>query len=195
MEMLEHTSVGAVYFHTHRRFGVDPRVFGPYSNDFADWVASQIGDLELAERLSVVDPFRCQTLEGLRGEIVSILYQHLSTLTVMPRVVFGEPFAFMQAHVVEVPTGCTAANLDEFQAALEEVDPTVLYFHGIHARGARGISDGDFGRWIRQEMGLADLADEIGRINPYLGDLEALRARMLRAIAAFKTDGGLADER
>ncbi len=44
MEILEHVPAGTLYFHTHRRFGGDPRVLGPYANDFADWVASEIGD-------------------------------------------------------------------------------------------------------------------------------------------------------
>jgi hypothetical protein len=195
MEMLERAPAGAVYFHTHRRFGVDPRVLGPYANDFADWVAFPIGDVKLAERLSVVDPFKFQTLDGLREEIVSILHQHISTLPLVPRVVFGEPFFFAQAHVVEVPTAFAAASLDEFQHALKQVDPSAVYFHGIHARVSRGVPDGDVGRWIRQELGLTALADEIGRINPYLGGLEELRDRMLRTIEAFQSAQGPGDGR
>jgi len=195
MEMLEHVPAGTLYFHTHRRFGDDPRVLGPYANDFADWVASQIGDVELAERLSVVDPFRFPTLDGLREEIMSILHQHIGRLPLVPRVVFGEPFFFVQAHEVEVPTGFTAASLEEFQGVLKHVDSSAVYFHGIQARGSRGVPDGDFGRWVRQELGLTALADEIGRINPYLGGVEELRDRLLHAIEASKVDEASGDGR
>ena len=195
MEILEHVPAGVLYFHTHRRFVGDPRVLGPYANDFADWVASQIGDVELAERLSVVDPFWFQTLEALREEIVSILHQHVCRLPVLPRVVRGEPFFFVQAHVVEVPTGRTAASLDELQQVLQQIDPSAVYFHGIQARGLRSVPDGDFGRWVRQELGLTALADEIGRINPYLGGVEELRDRLLRTIEASKADQASGNER
>jgi hypothetical protein len=121
--------------------------------------------------------------------------ERLSTLPLVPRVVFGEPFFFAQAHVVEVPTGFTAASLDELQHALKQIDPSAVYLHGIRARLSRGVPDGDVGRWIREELGLTALADEIGRINPYLGGLEELRDRMLRTIEAFQTDQASGDGR
>jgi len=181
-EMLERVPAGAVYFHTHRRFAGGPELLGPYSNDFADWGVSEVGDVRLAERLSTVDPFRYQNLEELRGEIVAILHEHMSARVPAPRVVFGRPFFFAQARVIEVPTGFVAHDLTEFQFALRRVSASALYLHVICARGLWGTRRGDFAEWIGGELGLTGLADEIARINPYRGDLEDLRTRVLRTI-------------
>jgi hypothetical protein len=182
MEVLERVPTGSVYFHTHRRFAGGPEVLGPYSNDFADWVVSRGGDVRLAERLSIVDPFQYQNLEGLCDEIVSILHEHVSALAPAPRVVSGRPFFFSQARVIEVPAGLAAYDLAEFRFALSRVDASALYLHAICARGLWGIPGGDFSEWIGGELGLTGLADEIAKINPYRGDLEDLRRRVLRTI-------------
>jgi len=182
MEALERVPAGAVYFHTHRRFAGGPEVLGPYSNDFADWVVFEVGDVRLAERLSTVDPFRHHNLEGLCDEIVSILHGHMSVPAPAPRVVLGRPFCFAQARVIEVPVGLVAHDLAEFQSALSRVAANALYLHAICAGGLRGTPGGDFAEWIGGELGLTDLADRIARINPYRGDLEDFRRRVLRTI-------------
>lgn len=183
MEQLERVPPDSIYYHTHGLF-LRHQVTGAYPNDFANWVASQVRDQVLAERLAVVDPFEFEGLEGLREELVSVIHHHIATLHPVPRVVFGDPFFFVQSHVIEVPTGLEARTLGEFRQCLAEVDASAIYFHALEARVRRGRARGDFADWIDRVLGLGPLADEIARINPYVGGLEEVRARTLLLLDA-----------
>jgi len=184
LEQLERAPLGSVYYHTHSVFLRHHQVTGAYPNDFADWVAFQVRDQVLGERLAVVDPFAFGSLEALREELVSVIDDHIATLHPVPRVVFGDPFFFVQSHVIEVPTGMEAQSLGEFRQCLAEVDASSIYFHALESRIRRGHPHGDFAEWIDRALGLSPLAEEIARINPYLGGLEEIRLRMLRLLDA-----------
>ncbi len=43
-------------------------IAGAYLNDFASWIATQVRDQVLAERLAVVDPHHFASVEELREE-------------------------------------------------------------------------------------------------------------------------------
>jgi hypothetical protein len=195
MEGLEQVPAGSIYYHTHSIFLRHPRIAGGYPNDFANWVASQVGDKALAERLAVVDPYDCGSVEELREELVSIVEMHIAPLQPVPRCVFGDPFFFVQSHVLEVPTGLEARTLEEFHGCLAEADLSSVYLHTLHARVRGEVAGGDFAHWIGQELGLDALAGAIGRINPYLGGLEQIRAETLRLIDAELAKGGNGHER
>jgi hypothetical protein len=189
MELLEQVPVGSVYYHTHSVFLRHYRVTGAYPNDFANWAASQVRDQVLAERLAVVDPFEFHALDRLREELISVIDDHIAPLNPVPRVVFGEPFFFVQAHIVEVPIGLEARTLEEFSRHLREVDASSIYFHTLEAKVRRGRRQGDFAAWLGEELGLTALAAEIAPINPYLGGLERMRAELLRLIDAALARG------
>jgi hypothetical protein len=190
MELLERAPLGSVYYHTHSVFLRHHQVVGAYPNDFATWVATQVRDQVLAERLAVVDPFAFGSLEDLREELVSVIDHHIAALHPVPRVVFGEPFFFVQSHLIEVPTRLEAQTLGEFRRCLAEVDDSSIYLHAMDARVRRGHPGGDFAEWVAQSLGLASLAEEIARVNPYLGGLEEIRARILRLLDGVLEGGG-----
>jgi len=182
MELLEQVPPGSVYYHTHSVFLRHHQVTGAYPNDFANWVASQVRDQVLGERLAIVDPFEFYNLERLREELVSTIDHHVSSVHPVPRVVFGDPFFFVQSHIVSVPLGLSAGSLQEFSHYLHDVDASSIYFHTLEARVRRGNRHGDFAQWVGTDLGLTALAEDIARINPYLGGLERIRAEMLRLI-------------
>jgi len=184
MEGLEQVPLDSVYYHTHSVFLRQPQMTEAFPNDFANWVATQVRDQVLAERLGVVDPFQVPSLEELREELISIIDHHISTLHPVPRVVFGDPFFFVQSHVIEVPTGLEARTAPEFWHCLVQVDASSIYYHALDARVRRGVRGGDFAQWLGEELGLATLAEQINRINPYLGGLERIRAETLRLVGA-----------
>jgi hypothetical protein len=182
MEGLEQVPSGSVYYHTDTVFLRHPRITGAYPNDFANWVATQVRDHVLAERLAVVDPFQFPTLDELRDELISIIDQHVATLHPVPRVVFGDPFFFVQSHLIEVPTGLEARTLEEFARCLAQVDQSAIYLHTVHARVVRQMPGGDFAHWIANDLGLPGLGESLARINPYAGGLETLRRETLRLV-------------
>jgi Family of unknown function (DUF5752) len=184
MEEIEGAPAESIYYHTDSVFLRRPLVAGSYPNDFAIWVASQIRDQVLAERLGMVDPFQFDSLERVREEILSILDDHLEGLNPVPRVVFGDPFFFVRSHLIEVPTGMVARTLREFRAALAEVDVSAIYLHALDARSRRGVRGGQFAEWLGESLGLTELADRVARLNPYLGGLERIRVMTLALVDA-----------
>ncbi|MGH7265593.1 MAG: DUF5752 family protein [Candidatus Rokuibacteriota bacterium] len=181
-DLLAQTPPGAVYYHTHGFF-LRHRVFAStYTNDFATWVVGEVRDPVLGEKIAMVDPFEFRTLEALREELVSVIDHHLSRQRIVPRIEGGQPFDFLQSHVLELPVGVVAASLLEFREGLAQVDASAIYFHLFEARVRQGRQEDDFSNWLRRELGLEDLADRVRRINPYVGSLERVRSRLLTLV-------------
>jgi hypothetical protein len=182
LDRLEDVPLGSVFYHTHGYFLRHRPITTAYGNDFAAWVAVHVRDQVLAERLAVINPFESASLEDLREELMSVVHDHLQRLSTVPRVEFGEGFHFQQSHIVEVPLGPAVSTLAEFRAGLAEVDASAIYFHMVEARARLGRRSGDFAEWIRDSLGLPDLADRIERIDAYMTSLERVRARVLNLV-------------
>jgi uncharacterized protein DUF5752 len=181
-DLLAQVPAGSVYYHTHGFF-LRHRVFAStYTNDFATWVAGEVRDPVLGEKLAMVDPFEFGSLEALREELVSVIDHHLSRQRSVPRIDGGQPFDFLQGHVVELPVGISASTLAELREGLTQVDASAIYFHLLEARVRQGRHENDFSVWLRRELGLGDLADRVTRINPYVGSLERVRSRLLTLV-------------
>jgi hypothetical protein len=179
-DLLAEVSRDSVYHHTHGHFLRHGFVGAPYPNDFATWAVTQVRDRALGERLAVVSPLDHPTLEELRHEILDILDDHLSRLNIVPRVIFGEPFEFMQSRVVEVPTGIEAGSLAEFRKGLATVPASAIYFHVIESARRLPHAQTDFTVWLREGLGMPVLAAAVGRLDPYAGSLERLRTEIVR---------------
>jgi hypothetical protein len=179
LEHLQHVPDESVFSHVsgvllHRT--VLPEA---YPNDFALWVATELRDLRLAERLALVDLFDTGSVDAARTQLVATVEDHLRHRPPGPGAGHAQPFAFMRTHVVPVPTGHRARTLREFRDALAEVDASALFFHLIEARYRLGRGRGDFAEWIATAIGNPGLADALARIDPHVGSLERLRDRHL----------------
>lgn len=190
LDRLEDVPAGSVFYHTHGYFLRHRPITTAYGNDFAAWVAGQVRDQVLAERLAVINPFEFGSLENLREELLSVIHDHLLGLTSVPRVELGEVFHFQQSHIVEVPLGPAVTTLAEFRAGLAEVDASAIYFHMVEARARLGRRSGDFAEWIRTELGQPALAERIERIDAYMTSLERVRARVLALIDSALEESG-----
>jgi hypothetical protein len=179
LEHLEEVPLDSVYFHTHSCFLRERVLPGDYPNDFATWAAIQVRDRVLGEKLGIVDPRDVADLESLRAEVVSLIDDHLSQLGAVPRVIFGEPFYFMQSRVLEIPTGVKVRTLREFREALAGVDTSVVYMHVVEAHGRKGRRRNDFAAWIDEQLHLPELAAAVARLNPFPFGLEAVRRRLM----------------
>jgi hypothetical protein len=190
LEIIEEVSLDSIHYHTHRFFLRHQFIAGPYPNDFATWAAIQVRDRVLGEKLGILDPSEFENLEALRTELVIILEEHLAQLQIIPRVVYGEPFYFMQSRIIEVPTGFEARTLGEFRDILAEVDASVIYFHTFEAIHRLGRKKGDFPFWIECELGLPELSRKISKLDPYMSTLESIRSRILALCDEYLKKGG-----
>ena len=179
-ELIEKVPLDSIYYHTHGFFLRHKFLAGLYPNDFATWVAVEARDPVLGERLAMVDPAEFPSLQALREELVSVIDDHLRDLQIVPGVIFGEPFDFIQSRIVEIPTGIQARTLQEFRDALLEVDASAIYFHLIEARMRLGRNRSDFPAWVERGLGLPALAAKIQAMDPYAGSLERSRSRLVQ---------------
>ena len=182
VDRLEEVPTGSIFYHTHGYFLRHRPITTSYGNDFAAWVAVQVRDQALSERLAVVNPFEFSSLEALREELITIVHDHVRQLRTVPRVEAGDPFHFQQSYIVEVELGPPATSLAEFRDGLASVDASAIYFHMVEARARLGRRSGDFAEWIRTSLRLADLADRIERVDTYMTSLERVRARVLALV-------------
>ncbi|TMA46954.1 MAG: hypothetical protein E6J71_11290 [Deltaproteobacteria bacterium] len=189
LEHLEEVPLDSIYFHTHSVFLRERGLPGPYPNDFATWAAIQVRDRVLGEKLGIIDPQDLSDLESLRTEVVSLIDDHLSQLGAVPRVIFGEPFYFMQSRVLEVPTGVKVRTLREFRDVLSTVDSSVVYLHVVEARGRKGRRRHDFATWVDEQLGLPELAAAMARLNPFPFGVEEVRRRLVALCDAVLTAG------
>lgn len=182
MDRLEEVPLGSVFYHTHGYFLRHRPLTTAWGNDFARWVAVEVRDLALAERLAVVDPFEFRGLDELREELLTIIHDHLRRLPAVPRADEGAVFHFQQSHIVQVALGPRASTLAEFRDGLAAVDASAIYFHMVEARARLGRRSGDFAEWLRGSLGLTGLADRLERIDTYMTSLERVRARVLAIV-------------
>jgi len=178
-QLLDEVPLDSIYYHTNGFLLRHRPLAGPYPNDFATWVDAQVRDRVLGERLAMVDPADFSTLQALREELVSVVDEHLRRLGVVPMVVSGEPFDFIQSRIVEIPTGTEVKTLQEFRDALLEIDQSALYFHLVEARLRLGRGRNDFAAWLEKGLGLPELASRVHKVNPYADSLEQARTRLV----------------
>jgi len=188
MSRIAEVPADSVYFHTFGYFLRHHPLTTAYGNDFARWAALEIGDRALAERLAVVDPFAFPRLDALRDHLVPILGDHLQQHAVNRRLEFDRAFHFQRSHIVEVPLGLGAATLAEFRAGLARVDESAIYLHTVETRvRARRVEA--FPTWLRDGLGMPELAERFERVDPYLTTLERVRGRLLGFVDEALEDG------
>jgi len=179
MDLLEEVPVDSIYFHTHSYFLRHFYIAGPYTNDFANWVAIQVRDKVLGEKLAEITPSGTNTLEDVRVGLIEVIDDHLSSLKSIPAVVYGQPFHFMLSRIIEIPIGISVKNLDEFYRGLKSVDASAIYNHIYEARLRDKRGRSDFSIWLDEGLGLKDLAERIEKVDSYMYSLEGLRNKLL----------------
>jgi hypothetical protein len=189
LERLESVPQESIYYHTVRCL-LRRRVFPtPYPDDFSTWVATEIRDVTLAERLAFHSPFDFLDMEAFRQHLLDTLDDHLSSLPVAPAAILGNPFYFLTGHLVAVPLEIEAQDLQSLRNALAQVDYSALYYHGVEAIGRLGNPRGDFATWVEDVLRLPPLARRFAEIDPFVTSLAGVRARLLEIVDSELTSG------
>lgn len=179
LELIEEAPLDSIYYHTHSYFLRHFYIVGLYPNDFANWAAIQVRDRVLGEKLGIVTPSGEKSIEDIKSELIEIIDSHLSSIKIIPSVVYGQPFYFMQSRIIEVPTGISVSNLQDFFEALKTVDASAIYNHTFEARLRDRKGRSDFAIWLEEIPGLKELADKFEIVDSYMYSLEGLRIKLL----------------
>ncbi len=178
----------SIYHHTHR-FYRSYSFLGPLDrSDFALWVGNNLREEAVAERLGALDLRDYRTVESLRTALLETLRNLRGSPARLGREgPAGLAFPFCSPPRLVPSTVYRAANLEEFQRALERVDVSCVYFHLIeaplhyYAEGERAYAN-DFSQWLL-EAGFPKEAQAVAELDPYQGDLDAVRERLLAIFA------------
>ncbi|MBU1122755.1 MAG: DUF5752 family protein [Candidatus Omnitrophota bacterium] len=180
MDLIEDVSVDSIYYHTHSFFLRHYYLVGSYPNDFANWAAIQVRDHVLGEKLAGVTAYGySRGVEDIRAQLIEIIDAHLSDIKVIPAVVYGQPFYFMESEILEISTGVEVSCMEEFIEALKIVDASAIYNHMFEARLRVKKGRSDFSIWIDEALGMKALAEKVEKIDSYMHSLEGLRNKLV----------------
>jgi hypothetical protein len=179
LELIEEVPIDSIYYHMHSYFLRHRYIAEPYPNDFANWAAIQVRDRVLGEKLASVTSERFKSLEEIRLELADIIDKHLSTIHIIPLVVYGQPFYFMKSRIIEVPTDVSVTTFQEFKEALITIDASAIYNHTFEARLRIRKGRSDFSAWLEEALGKKELAGKFEMIDSYMYSLEGLRTKLL----------------
>jgi len=121
-----------------------------YPNDFALWANSQLRDKILAERLAVINPYKFQSFDELRKQILDIIEERLSEIDHIPWVPKGSAFQFLRAATIVFNTGIILNTQKDFRKQLPKMSLGSIYYHFVEARRRNNGRVDDFTEWLNK---------------------------------------------
>lgn len=179
VKILKEIDETSIFYHVHhalREYSFAP---GQYSNDFARWVAEDLEEGALAERLASINVRDFTDLNSLRNKLVEIVEDHLSSSVEIRKAPPGREFYFLRSTEIISPTAYEVTTLKEFTNALDRVGMRSLYFHFFDARLRLGRKTNDFSNWIRNALGEDEIAGKINGLDPYFMTMDQLKYRII----------------
>lgn len=167
---------GSIYYHFWGGL-LRPLFDNPeYNNDFAVWARYGLNDLQLAERLAVIDPKDYVDMEDLRRELIDTVEERLDESEWIPWSKSDHGFHFIRSQIVVFDTHKRIERPEELVAVVPKMSASSIFYHFIDAR--RRSEDGvdDFRAWLG---GFGDtyglLCVDLAAVDPYFITLVELR--------------------
>jgi hypothetical protein len=180
-----------VLFHHFFETPLRPTFDNPdYRNDFAVWAKLYLDDRVLAERLGILDPYSCSSLDELRNMVLGLIDERLKELTLVPRARPGDEFFFQEATTVVFDTGERIRHPHELAPAIRGMTNGSIYYHFLEARRRSPAGKDDISSWL---MGAGKkyerLIHALASIDLFFHSLAHLRADLLRALSNMESPG------
>jgi uncharacterized protein DUF5752 len=182
LEALRECPRDSIFQHTFQTLEEHHFIPEGFSNDFAHWALSECNEPALAELLASVDVREFTSVEELRERILGIVQEFLQRNTGTGTRPAQEPFYFCTSDTVVLPTSFVAHSLPEFAEGLRRVSVHSIHHHFIEARLRIKLMSNDFSQWLYEDVGLAEPARALNRIDIYTATLEDMRGQIIRII-------------
>ncbi|HOI42833.1 MAG TPA: DUF5752 family protein, partial [Elusimicrobiales bacterium] len=153
-------------------------------NDFAYWIAGELGEDALAERLYSLDIMRFDSIRALREAMLATIegYVRKNPLASLKFAAEGREFHFLKSISFIMPTRHEATDLREFADILSRITVDSIYYHVFESRLRLEKGKNDFSKWFEDCLEDGELAALVERLDPYTQTLEDLRHNLLRSI-------------
>jgi Family of unknown function (DUF5752) len=177
-------SDSSIFYHTFSAFLKMRQAQIPFNSDFAIWVAQQLNEAGLAERLRAVDLTEQVTIQSLRSNLIQIIEAYKEEKPKSFSKTADEPFYLYDVMRMVYLTDKFAYDLASLSDVLKGISIYSIYFHFIESRlYARRRTD-DLSIWIETELNLPALAKRIRRIDITVYTIEGLRSKLVEVINA-----------
>ena len=165
-----------------------PRPDPDHYNDFAAWVARDVGDLETAERLDALNPSLFPNLESLREALLTVLEERLAREDFLSWAKSRSDFFFVKAQMLVFDTGLEAETPEELGDQLSLSPSGCVFYHFVDALRRTPDERDDFTFWLSGFGIPEDRLRPLTLLDPYLFSLRELRDRLATYIRDLGRD-------
>jgi hypothetical protein len=159
-----------------------PRPTPDRYNDFAAWVAQDVGDLETAERLDALNPSLFPDLEALREAVLSVLDERVTRGDFLSWARSRSDFFFVKAQMLVFDTGSEARSPRELGEQIARSHGGSVFYHFVDARRRTPDRRDDYSTWLASRGVPEEALRPLARLDPYLFTLRELRDRLAELI-------------
>jgi len=184
--LLGTVSEASIFHHTFQSLETFHYLTEGFSNDFAQWVLAACNENALAEQLAAVDLRDFVSLRHLRAKLLQVVGDYVEANPAACERPGFEPFYFLETVSVEVPTGVYARNLSEFLQGIAYISLSSVHFHFLTSRLRLELASNDFSLWLRHQLHLSELAEQIERIDIYTNTLQGVRQKVLELAGPYQ---------
>lgn len=185
LELVKTCSSSSIFYHTFSAFRKLREVQTPFTNDFAVWIARDLNEEALAEKLLAIDLAEYNTIESLRARILQILEDYRSENPPLFERTAAEPFYLYSLVRFVYLTDKFAYNLSSFRQLLDTISTDSIYYHFIESRLQTQLQTDDFSNWMQENPDYQELAEKIRKIDMNIHTLEELRVRIGETIDKY----------
>ncbi len=172
----------SIFQHTFRTLEEHHFIKEGFSNDFAHWAYSELGEVGLGERLASLDVREFTSLGALRERLVQIVQDFATSSPQASERTSETPFYFCSSKTIVMPTQRQAVDLAEFIAGLGQVSVHSIHYHFIEARLRRKLESNDFSIWLQRDVGMEKEAAALNRIDIYTATLDGVRRKIIQIL-------------
>jgi len=182
-----HTVSGScIYQHTHHFIQQRQFLSPEPPNDVGYWISEVLGDKYLGEEINSIDLMAHTTIRSIREAMIAKIEEALRERPQLKKLEApeGQGFSFLKSVSFAFPTEYKASTLKQFAECLKKVTLNSIHFHVFEARLRIGKQTNDFSLWFETSLGMKELAEKIGNLDPYSQTDERLRQQILARVNA-----------
>ena len=172
----------SIFQHTFRTLEEHHFIKEGFSNDFAHWAYTELGEVGLGERLASLDVREFTSLVALRARLVQVVDKFGSENPKARARTAATPFYFCSSRAIVLQTQRNAANLVEFIEGLRQVSLHCIDYHFIEARLRRKLESNDFSIWLLRDLGMERESALLNHIDIYTSTLEGVRRKIIQIL-------------
>jgi hypothetical protein len=176
---------GSIFQHTFRTLQEHHFIKEGFSNDFAHWAYTELGEVGLGERLASLDVREFTSLASLRERLVQMVEDFTADTPKALDCTSKTPFYFCSSRITVLPMHLSAATLREFVEDLKQVSLHSIHYHFIEARLRRHLDSNDFSIWLQRDLSLDRAASALNQIDIYTSTLEGVRRKIVQTLQSL----------